>query len=161
MKKTLCGKASFLLILLLFLASLLGCGKKGPPVPDHSRDTFAFKDLSAQMALDGTATFSGQLSGSVQNLAFLILEIEAVTDELCEGCPFLAQDVYRVEPDVFLVNEAGTDFRFVYRPLFPGKFYRWRLVGHNVYSGTPSEVSPLQTLRGDGLAVDVTSSRKN
>ena len=136
---------AFLAAVVLIFA-LTGCGRKGAPVPDYSRDEFSFASLNAEAAADGTITFQGTVSGAAQNLEYMILEMQAVDGELCEGCPFLPQDQYRVDSRDAWENESGSSFSFVYRPVFSGSAYRWRLTGHNLYSGLPDVVSPMQTV---------------
>ena len=137
-------------LLICLMLVLVGCGRKGDPVPDYSLDEFAFGALSAEAAADGTVTFQGTVTGASQNLEFMVLEMQAVDGELCEGCPFLAQDQHRVDARDAWENETGSSFSFVYRPVFPGRVYRWRLTGHNLYSGLPDVVSPMQTVFMDG-----------
>ena len=137
-------------ILLIATLTLVGCGRKGDPVPDFSRDEFSFTSLSAEAAADGSVRFQGSVAGASQNLEYMVLEMQAVDGELCEGCPFLAQDQYRVDSRDAWESENGSSFSFVYRPVFPGGAYRWRLIGHNLYSGLPDVVSPMQTVFMDG-----------
>lgn len=134
------------MICFCLVLSLAGCGRKGDPVPDYSLDEFSFATLSAEAAADGAITFQGSVKGASQNVEYMILEMQAVDGELCEGCPFLAQDQYRVDSRDAWENEGGSTFSFVYRPVFPGSVYRWRLIGHNLYSGLPDVVSPMQTV---------------
>ena len=129
---------------------LAGCGRKGDPVPDFSRDEFSFATLGAEAAADGSITFQGTVSGASQNLEYMVLEMQAVDGELCEGCPFLAQDVHRVDSRDAWESDSGSSFSFVYRPVFPGSAYRWRITGYNLYSGLPPVVSPMQTVFMNG-----------
>lgn len=145
-------KLTAALALLCVALMLGGCGRKGDPVPDHSRDAFAFADLRAVAAADGVVTFSGSVTGASQNLEYMVLEMEAVDGELCEGCPFLAQEQQRVDSRDAWESDSGSAFSFVYRPVFPGRAYRWRLVGHNLYSGLSDVTSPMQTVFMDPLA---------
>ena len=142
--------AWFALIALCAALVVAGCGRKGDPVPDFSRDEFSFASLSAEAAADGTITFQGTVSGAAQNLEYMVLEMQAVDGELCEGCPFLAQEQHRVDSRDAWENETGSAFSFVYRPVFPGSAYRWRLIGHNIYSGLPDVVSDMQTVFMEG-----------
>lgn len=136
---------------MLCLAVLLvGCGRKGDPLPDYTIDAFSFAALSAEAAADGVVTFRGNVTGASQNLEYMVLEMQAVDGELCEGCPFLAQEQHRIDSRDAWENETGSSFSFVYRPVFPGTAYRWRLVGHNLYSGLPDVVSPIQTVFMEG-----------
>lgn len=139
-------------LLICAMMTFTGCGRKGDPVPDFSRDEFSFATLSSEAAADGTITFQGTVSGASQNLEYMVLEMQAVDGELCEGCPFLAQEQHRVDSRDAWESENGSAFSFVYRPVFPGNVYRWRLIGHNLYSGLPDVVSPMQTVFMDGVS---------
>lgn len=139
--------------LLCLALALAGCGRKGAPVPDYSRDAFSFTDLAAEAAADGVITFSGSVSGAAQNMEYMVLEIQAVDGELCEGCPFLAQEQQRIDSRDAWESESGSSFSFVYRPVFSGYAWRWRLVGHNLYSGLADVISPMQTVFMDSRSV--------
>ena len=129
-----------------------GCGRKGAPIPDYSVDEFAFGALRAEAAADGSITFQGTVTGASQNMEYMVLEMQAVDGELCEGCPFLAQDQYRVDSRDAWESENGSSFSFVYRPAFKGEIYRWRIIGRNVYAGLPEVASPMQTVFMDGVS---------
>ena len=139
--------------LLVGLLALAGCGRKGDPVPDYSRDAFSFTDLAAEAAADGVITFSGNVSGAAQNMEYMVLEMQAVDGELCEGCPFLAQEQQRIDARDAWESETGSSFSFVHRPVFPGCAWRWRLVGHNLYSGLADVTSPMQTVFMDSVSM--------
>lgn len=142
----------FLAFSFCLLLALAGCGRKGAPIPDYSVDEFAFGELSAEAAADGAVTFQGAITGASQNVEYMVLEMQAVDGELCEGCPFLAQDQYRIDARDAWENNSGSAFSFVYRPVFPGTIYRWRLIGHNLYSGLPDVTSPMQTVFMQGAS---------
>jgi hypothetical protein len=146
------------ILLLMTMVTALACGRKGAPVPDYSHDEFAFGSLSASLAADGAVTIHGTLTGAFQNMEYMILEMQPVTDELCTGCPFLAQDQHRIDARDAWESENGSSFLFVYRPVFTGSSYRWRMKAHNMYSGLPDVVSDIQIvgediLMGDNIAV--------
>lgn len=130
-------------LFICLLLALMGCGRKGDPIPNHSMDAFAFGALRAEASAGGAITVHGTVTGAAQNVEYLVLEIEAVAGELCQGCPFLAQDTYRIDAGDAMNNNT---FSFVYRPVFTGEIYRWRVIGHNVYAGLPSVTSPIQTV---------------
>lgn len=139
-------KMSAALLLILGIAVLCGCGRKDDPVPDFSRDSFAFHELSAMLAADGSVTFSGDLTGAFQNMEYMVLEMQPVDGEFCAGCPFLPQDKYRVDSRDAWESENGSRFSFVYRPIFSAELYRWRIIGHNTYSGVPAVTSFVQVV---------------
>lgn len=136
-----------LAVLAVFLLGILaGCGLKGDPRPDFDRDSFSFGEISAVLAADGTVTVSGSLDGAFQNMHFLVLEMQPVDGELCKGCPFVPQDQFRIDARDAWESENGSRFSVVYRPIFAADMYRWRLIGHNIYSGIGAVVSPLQVV---------------
>lgn len=141
MKRTSFIRLRAALCALLLLAFATACGVKGSPKPDFSRDAFAFGQLSAVLSVDGAVTISGDLTGAFQNAEFFVLQMQPVDGELCAGCPFLPQDQYRFDARDAWESENGSQFSVVYRPLFPAGLYRWRIVGHNVYSGIAPVVS--------------------
>ena len=154
--KSLClKKLGFSAAALLICAAILsGCGRKGDPIPDFSKDEFGFAALASEIALDGAVTFQGQVTGEAQNMEYMVLEIQPVDGELCEGCPFLAQEQYRVESRDAWESENGNAFRFAYRPVYPAEIYRWRLRGHYLYSGLPEVTSPIQVTARDALFIE-------
>ena len=136
-----------LAVLAVFLfGALAGCGLKGDPRPDFDRDSFSFGEISAVLAADGTVTVSGSLTGAFQNMHFLVLEMQPVDGELYKGCPFVPQDQFRIDARDAWENENGSRFSVVYRPIFAADMYRWRLIGHNIYSGIGAVVSPVQVV---------------
>ncbi len=139
-------KICLTVLTLLMFGVLAGCGVKGAPQPDFDRDSFAFGDLSAELSIDGTVTVSGTLTGAFQNMHFLVLEMQPVEGELCGGCPFVPQDQFRIDARDAWESKNGSRFSVVYHPVFTSDMYRWRLVGHNIYSGISRVVSPLQVV---------------
>lgn len=105
-------------VLLVGVLALAGCGRKGAPIPDHSRDEFSFSSLSASAAADGTVSFRGTVAGASQNLEYMVLEMQSVDGELCEGCPFLPQEQQRFDARDALESSTGNSFSFVFRPVF-------------------------------------------
>ncbi|MBQ4616023.1 MAG: hypothetical protein IJB29_04850 [Mailhella sp.] len=136
----------FSVMLLMLSLSVVACGVKSPPQPDFSRDSFAFGELSATLSSDGVVTVSGSLTGAFQNAEYFVLEMQPVDGELCLGCPFVPQDQYRIDSRDAWESESGSQFTVVYRPIFKADMYRWRVVGHNMYSGIKDVVSSVQTV---------------
>ncbi len=156
MKKTVFFARTGRLAVLLTLAVCLlciNCGLKGNPIPDHSREAFAFGELVAEMSAGSVLTIHGQLTGASQNLDYFVLEIQPVEDELCLGCPFLAQEQQRFDSREILSNDSEKAFNFVYTPLSPAVAYRWRLLARNVYAGVPDILSEIQVVNRDNLSV--------
>ena len=82
--KKICSAA----LLCLSVAFVAGCGVKGAPKPDYSRDSFGIAALSSSVEVTGVVSVRGTLTGSFQNVDHLILQIQPVDGELCAGCPF-------------------------------------------------------------------------
>ena len=153
MKVSWLKKSSAILLVLLSAVIISACGRKDDPVPDFSRDSFTFKELRADMAADGTVTISGDMNGAFQNMEYMVLEMQPVDGELCAGCPFLPQDQYRVDSRDAWESENGSRFSFVYRPVFPAELYRWRLIGHNTYSGVPDVTSNVESVGPEDVLI--------
>lgn len=143
-----------LLLVLVGCFALSGCGLKGDPIPDSSSEAFGFEELSAEMTVDGVLTFQGQISGASRNLDYLILEIQPVDDELCLGCPFLAQEQQRFDSRDIWADLFGKNFSFVFAPAYPAAAYRWRLVGRNVFAGISETVSEIQVVGRDKVDIE-------
>lgn len=139
-------------MMLLLCMALAGCGRKAAPAPDYSKDMFAFSELSATLTPDGVVSLSGKLTGKAENLEYLVLEMQPVEGELCEGCPFLATEQFRVESITAVSASDATAFSVVYRPLMPAEMYRWRILGYNVHSGIGAAVSDMQVLGRDAAS---------
>ena len=144
---------AFLLVLVSCFA-VLGCGRKGSPIPDSSREAFGFEELSAEITVDGILTFQGQISGASRNLDYLILEIQPVDDELCLGCPFLAQEQQRFDAKDIWADLSGKNFSFVFAPAYPAGAYRWRLMGRNIFAGISETVSEIQVVGRDKVNIE-------
>lgn len=147
-------KTVFSLVLILSAMILAGCGVKGAPQPDYSRDIFGFTGLTAYLSADGVVTVSGDVTGAFQNVEYLVLEMQPVDGELCAGCPFVPQDQYRIDARDAWESENGSGFSVVYRPIFSAGLYRWRIVGHNIYAGINASVSPVQTVGSESAYIE-------
>ena len=140
--------AALLCCAVLFLC---GCGKKGAPVPDQSRDTFAFSGYSAVLH-GGGLNIEGDISGAFQNVEYVVLELQPVDGELCEGCPFLAQEQKRFDAKEIWTVPGRSAISLSYRPLYSVQQYRLRLVAHNMYHGFPDiigEVLPVSDTKNE------------
>ena len=146
MMKACFRKIRIAVLLVLAVALLAGCGVKGAPKPDYSRDAFGFSELAAILEADGVVTVSGKLTGAFQNAEYLVLQMQPVDGELCAGCPFLPQDQFRIDARDIWEDGDGTTFSIVYSPLFRAGMYRWRVVGYNAYAGIGAVVSEVQSV---------------
>ena len=133
------------LILLVLVFAMAGCGKKGLPVPDYSRQLFSWRNVFATLSEEGCLSVSGSVGGEAQNLAFMVLELEPL-DAACAGCPFVPQEIYRIDSTDAWESPGGQTFRFAYCPAARSEAYRWRLVGRNVFSSLPAVVTPVRTV---------------
>ena len=115
------------LVLLVLLLVMAGCGKKGAPMPDYSRQLFSWRNVFATLSDEGCVSVSGSVGGEAQNLAFMVLELEPL-DASCAGCPFVPQETYRVNSADAWESPDGQTFRFAYCPATRSEAYRWRLV---------------------------------
>ena len=154
MKRSMFRTLSSAVLALLVFATLSACGLKGAPHPDFSRDAFGFGQLSAVLAVDGAVTVSGELTGQFQNADYFVLQMQPVEGELCTGCPFVPQDQYRFDASDAWESENGSKFSVVYLPIFPAQLYRWRIVGHNVYSGIPTVVSDIAVVGTESAFIE-------
>lgn len=136
------------LVLLVLIFAVAGCGKKSLPVPDYSRQLFSWRNVFATLSEDGCLSVSGSVGGETQNLAFMVLELEPL-NTACVGCPFVPQEIYRIDSTDAWESPDGQTFRFAYCPASHDGAYRWRLVGRNVFSGLPPVSTPVRTV-GDG-----------
>lgn len=137
--------------LLLGLSWLgMGCGKKGWPEPIMDKDRFVWSEMSTEVegrCLDITAL----LSGNVQNLARLTLELEIRSDP-CPGCPFSPTNIVRMDAGSEDWKRRGALVHVQWCGLEPDKAVRWRLIGHPVHSSmadVPSRVHILETDTGE------------
>lgn len=135
-------------LILLLACVVTGCGKKGLPLPDYSRQLFSWRNVFAALSQNGCLSVSGSVGGEAQNLAFMVLELEPL-DAACVGCPFVPQEIYRIDSTDAWESPDGQTFRFAYCPASRDTGYRWRLVGRNVFSSLPPVSTPVRTV-GDG-----------
>jgi len=132
-------------LLCLTAALFAGCGVKGAPQPDYSRDSFGIAELSSIVEPSRVLIVEGRLTDSFQNVDHLILQVQPVDGELCSGCPFLPQEQFLIETEDIWKDGDGTTFDVVYSPVFAADMYRWRIIGHNTYAGIPPVVTDVQT----------------
>ena len=149
--RKICSAALLCLTATLFA----GCGVKGDPRPDYSRDGFGISSLASSVEAGGlVVSVSGKLTGAFQNADHLILQLQPVDGELCAGCPFLPQEQFLIESEDIWRDGDGTTFEAVVRPVFNVEMYRWRVIGHNTYAGIPAVVSNVQSAGTEGAWSD-------
>lgn len=130
------------LIMILAVAGLAACGKKGYPQPPGDKNTFAWVYADANIRND-CLSLRGRLQGDYNNLESLRLEVEPTGNiDDCVGCPFQP-----VETEVFYasdigMNEAG-EFTLLYCPEQKSHMYRWRLIAVNSYHTLPNVLTPV------------------
>lgn len=139
------------LALLFLLVAVAGCGKKGAPMPDYSRQLFSWRNVFATLSDEGCVSVSGSVGGETQNLAFMVLELEPL-DASCVGCPFVPQETYRVNSADAWESSDGQTFRFAYCPATRSEAYRWRLMGRNVFASLPAVSTPVRTVGAEESA---------
>lgn len=123
-----------ILVLITWLA--LGCGKKDWPEPVVDKDRFVWSEISAQVQ-DKCLDITALLSGNVQNLAGLTLEVE-MRSEPCPGCPFVPTVRKRMDPGSENWQRRGALVHVTWCGLDPDKAVRWRLIGHPLHPGMSS-----------------------
>jgi hypothetical protein len=123
-----------------------GCGKKGWPEPILNKDRFVWSEISTKVqgqCLDITAL----LSGNVQNLARVTLEVE-MRPEPCPGCPFSPTKIVRMDSGSELWDRRGALVHVQWCGLEKDKAVRWRLIGHSLHTSmadVPSRVYSLES----------------
>lgn len=129
---------------LLIPLAFTACGKKEAPTPDFSDKVFIWESVDASVNDLGCISVYGSVLGEKDNLNFIALELQ-VYDESCAGCPFVAEEIYRVNAADDLWESPGSEkFRFAYCPALRSYAYRWRVQGHNVYTSQLAILSPVR-----------------
>ena len=139
----------FVLAALMGVLSLVclgpGCGKKQWPEPNLDKDRFVWSEMSTHMR-DRCLEITALLSGNVQNLAGLTLEVEMRSDP-CPGCPFSPTHTVRMDASSKSWERRGALVNVVWCGLEPDKAVRWRLIGHPIHpsmNNVPSRVYNLE-----------------
>ncbi len=135
------------IILTLFLMTItvFACGKKTNPIPQKTNQLFSFQDVYAYLNEVGTITIVGNISGMVENVQAIELELEGF-DENCPTCPFIPAEKFSLTPIDQRTKEISRSFSYTVFPTKQFKSYRWRLVGYNGIAGLPNIMTTVKIL---------------
>ena len=155
-------KKQLVLVLCCLLLAAAGCGKKGAPVPQDSRNVFSWESADAVFTgNDGCLAISALMKGAARNVDGFTIELEPLSpspdstlpkelqtqQDTCEGCPFTPRETQELTPLQAISDESTTKFSFTYCPKTKAAAYRWRLVARNVFMAFPYALTPIKTLR--------------
>ena len=133
------------LLLLILLAAIQGCGKKGLPVPNDNRNLFTWTGSSMMILPNSCLTVSATLSGNIANLTDVVLELQPLLpDNTCAGCPFTPTERAEFAESAVRGHPAVNTVRLTYCPQAQTPSYHWRLVGINVHKRFPYALTPVQ-----------------
>ncbi len=138
-----------------------GCGKKGDPVPQDSKNAFAWESATASLTAKGCLAISATMSGATRNVDSFSIELEPLNaapdstlpkelqteQDTCEGCPFVPREAHELTPQQAIPGEKTTKFAFAYCPQTKAAGYRWRLVAKNVFMAFPYALTQVSTVR--------------
>ena len=128
---------ALILVTVVCLAVLCGCGKSGMPSPKKTQDTFTITGAGISVMGDCLVA-RGTATGAIDNMSAVSIEVAAIQSyDDCPGCPFVPQEYSELAAsDIQLDLESG-GFMFSYCPATSAPMYRWRLVGKNIFPGLP------------------------
>lgn len=147
--------------LCLMLISVVGCGKKGDPIPQDQKNIFTWDNATASLTANGCLAVSALMRGAAQNVDSFTIELEPLSanadstlpaelqtaQDTCEGCPFTPREHAEITPQQAVQVEKGTRYAFTYCPTTKAAAYRWRLVARNVFMAFPFAITPIKTVR--------------
>lgn len=133
------------LLLILAVASLAACGKKGNPKAPGTKNTFSWVYVDAGIRND-CITVRGRLQGDYNNIESIRLEVEPAGNiDDCVGCPFQP-----LETEIFYASDlnmsADGEVALLYCPEQKSHVYRWRLIATNSYHTLPNALTPVLTV---------------
>lgn len=128
--------------LVCFFIGLPGCGKKGPPAPVKTEDTFGWKKVQGEIKND-CLYVQAKMTGSYQSLKEIVLELEA-SQKICPECPFSPDQTILYPLSSKQVRKIGDHISLVCCQLEQKPVYRWRLRGKNIYAPIKDSLSKVQ-----------------
>ena len=133
------------LILLLAVAGLAACGKKGNPKSPGTKNTFSWVFVDANIR-NNCINVRGRLQGDYNNLESIRFEVEPAGNiDDCIGCPFNP-----LETQIFYASDldmtADGEVSLLYCPEQKSHLYRWRLIATNSYHTLPNALTPVLTV---------------
>lgn len=134
---------------LFCVCAFSACGKEGPPVTPKDNNALVWSNVEAMSVSASNITISALLSGNINGLHSIIVELEALDGEAdhCPSCPFRATERF-VYPAKLLTATDETSLEFI-QTLSPNGLatqYRWRLIAKAERLGQPHSMSPVQLL---------------
>lgn len=141
-------------LLLAALACVLLCscaiGVKKWPKAQVEEDQFQWRGVIATRQ-DNCLILDGMLSGNYDNVARIMVQLEALGDGEpgygCINCPFIVRQSVTVEPgDPRLTRNAG-QISIIVCELEADRAYRYRLVADNVLSNLQSVATSVTLIR--------------
>ena len=134
-----------LLLILLAVLILSGCGRKVWPQPQAGQETFAWEQVNGTSE-KGCLRITGQLSGQSAHLASVTIELEPnPISEACLSCPFQPSASRTVDMGSPQVTRTQDTVTLRICELESGRTYRWRLQGNNIYPSLSPAASTVQT----------------
>lgn len=131
----------YMTVILLSLIFVTGCGKKDWPNPVAKEDRFEWKKVRGQRE-GNCLRIKAIVQGNINNLAKIVLELEEAK-EICQGCPFSANDQMAFSLNAPEVEQQGSKIHIYCCPFQGGQEYRWRLRGINTFYAIKDVISDI------------------
>ncbi len=135
------------IVFAMFLLTIAGCGKAGPPVPRDAPGTLYWSRATAIPVAADCIGFAGSLEGDLLRLDSVVIELEAIGDDAnCATCPFKATLRRSYSATTLGMHPENPGFTQTICVDDTSETYRWRLVAQSTYRATPYAVSPIKKL---------------
>lgn len=119
-----------LAVLWIGILIVLGCGKKGDPIPPRVRLPAAINDLSVASAAGGMILRWSISSPQDRIGSFRILRSDIEAASACPGCPQDHRTLVQLSTaDGRLQPEEGKRIRYLDAEVKAGRFYSYRVAG--------------------------------